>query len=109
MNKEERITQMMRGLPKGRVPRHIKLAAEVLTNLAAELTRMGLRYQEDPYWSWHLLVQTSTKRFVSFFCSGFRKDIDVQQLKMDSTADTRFKEEGFSTPKGAVNYLWRKR
>jgi len=99
---------MMRGFPTGYTPRHCKLAAEVLDKLAQELDRQGFRYQEDPYWPWHLLVQTSPRRYISFFCSGFRKVIEVQQLKTDGTADTRFKEEGFSSAKGAVNYLWRK-
>jgi len=108
MTREERITLMMRGLPKGYVPRHCKLASEVLDSLAKELDRQGFKYQEDPYWPWHLLVQSSPKRFISFFCGGFRKVIDVQQLKTDGTADTRFKEESFSTPRGAVNSLFRK-
>ncbi len=105
MTKEERITKMMKGFPSGRVPRHIKLAAEVLTNLAEELTRRGFRYREDPYWPWHLLVQTSPRRSINFYCGGFRKDIDVQQMKTDGTADTRFKGECFSTPRGVVNQL----
>ena len=108
MTEEERITLMMKGFPKGRVPGHFKLAAEVLTNLAAELDRRGFKYQEDPYWPFHLLVRNSPRRHLSLFCGGFRRDIDIQQMKTDGTADTRFKEESFSTPKGAVNYLWKK-
>lgn len=108
MTKEERIALMMRGLPKGRIPRHLILAAEVLDQLVRELVRQGYGYIEDEYWPYHLKVYTSRKRYISFYCGGFRKDISVQQMKADGTADTRFKEKGFSTPKGAVNYLWRK-
>jgi len=108
VTREERITLMMRGLPEGYTPRHCILAAEVLDKLAKELDRQGYKYQEDPYWPWHLLVSTSQNRDVSFFCGGFRKVIDIQQMKKDGTADTRFKETRFSTPRGAVNSLGRK-
>ncbi len=105
---EDRIALMVRGLPKGYVPRHFKLAAEVLGRLAKELDRQGFKFQEDPYWPYHLLVARSKDRYASFFCGGFRQGIEIQELKRDGTADTRFKEESFSTPKGAVNYLRRK-
>ena len=107
MTTEERIALMMRGLPKDRIPRHCKLAAEVLDKLAKELGRQGYKYREDLYWPWHLLVATSRNRGISLFCGGFRKVIDIQQMKKDGTADTRFKETRFSTPRGAVNFLGR--
>ncbi len=105
MTKEERLTQMMRGLPKGYIPRHCKVAAEVLDRLALELTKQGFAYREDPYWPWHLLVPSGPGRSISLHCGGFRSSIDVQQMKTDGTADTRFKGECFSTPRGVVNQL----
>lgn len=108
MTSEERIALMIRGLPKGYIPRHCKVAAEVLSNLAKELERQGYKYKEDPYWPYHLLAASSEGRYISFYCGGFRRDIEIQQLKKDGTADTRFKEESFSTSRGAVNYLLRR-
>ena len=96
-------------LPGNYVPRHCKLAAEVLTKLAKELESQGYKYREDPYWPYHLLVLTSGDRYLSFYCGGFRKSIDIQQMRKDGTADTRFKEECFATTKGAVNYLGRRK
>ena len=108
MTKEERLKSMVWGLPKGHTPRHCKVAAEVLDRLAAELGKQGFKFRDDDLWPYHLLVPSSSRRFISLYCGGFRKTIEIQQLKEDGTADTRFKEASFGTPKGAVNYLGRR-
>lgn len=105
MTEEERLVKMTKNLPKGHVPKHCKLAAKVMANLAKELERQGYKYLDDEYWPYHILVCNSPGRYVSFFCNGFRQDINVQQLKKDGTADCRFAESSFVTPKGAVNSL----
>lgn len=105
--KSERLLLMLRGLPKGYIPKHLKAAAKVLDGLSIELNKSGFRYKEDEYWPYHILVVTSPGRYLSLFCSGFRPDIDVQQLKKDGTADTRFKERSFSTSKGVIRFLFK--
>ena len=107
ITKEERIVLMARGY-QGPIPKHYSVAAEVLDTLAKELVKQGFKYQEDKSWPFQLLVCSGPGRSSSLFTGGFRRDIEVQPLKEDGTADTRFKEERFSTPKGAVNYLRRK-
>lgn len=108
LTKKDRLALMVRGLHKVPAPKHCLLAVEVLTEVTRELQRQGYVYQEDFTWPYHVLVPTEPGRHLSLYCGGFRKDIDVQQLKLDGTADTRFKEARFRTPEGAVNYLRRR-
>jgi len=109
LTSRDRLALMVKGLPRGTTPKHCLLAAEVLVEVTRELQRQGYRYSDDSSWPYHVLVSAAWPgRFLSIYCGGFRKDIDVQQLKLDGTADTRFKEVRFRTPVGAVNYLRRR-
>ena len=108
LTSKDRLALMVKGLPKGTTPKHCLLAVEVLAEVTRELQRQGYWYSDDLAWPYHVLVATGPSRPLSFFCGGFRKVIDVQQLKKDGTADTRLEEVRFCTPKGAVNYLKRR-
>ena len=108
LTSKDRLALMVGDL-QGPTPKHCLSAVEVLAEVARELQRQGYRYRDDFTWPYHVLVLTDRPgRFLSLYCGGFRKDIDIQQLKADGTADTRFKEARFRTPEGAVNYLRRR-
>lgn len=108
LTEKDRLALMVKGLLGVPTPRHCLLAAGVLLEVTRELQRQGYAYRDDFDWPYHVLVLTSPGRFLSFYCGGFRKVIDIQQLKADGTADIRFKEVRFCTPRGAVNYLGRR-
>ena len=108
LTSKDRLALMVKGLPKSPAPRHCLLAVEVLTGIARELQKQDYRYSDDSSWPYHILAPTSPGRNLSFFCGGFSKVIDIQQLKSGGTVDARFKEVRLCTPRGAVNYLRRR-
>jgi len=106
MIKEERLHLMSIWTKEGYYnSQHSKVAAEVLDKLSTELNGHNIKFEEDPTWPYHILVPNLGGKYISLFCGGFRNTIEIQQLKKDGTADIRFKEEAFSTVKGATNYL----
>lgn len=105
MTKEKRLERMLWGLPYGYIPKHCKVACWVLYDLERLLKARGIKVYDDLSWPYHILVKNVQRRYISLFCKGFRKTIDIQQLKSDGTADTRYKEESFSTTLGAAKYI----
>jgi len=106
MTKEERLERMKRGqFNKEYTPKHYLLACEVLDQLMLELTTRGLFVYDDPNWPYHILVKAKDGKYTSLYCKGFRKTIEIQKLRKDGMADTRYEEVAFSTPAGAANYI----
>jgi hypothetical protein len=89
------------------LPKHLKVTAKTLAKLSQELESRNVKHYLDEGWPFHLLVPMKN-RYISACCTGLRKYIDIQQLTVDGTADTRFSERSFSTTKGASNYIARK-
>ena len=103
MNKEERLKLMTIG---PHAPEHGKVACDVLEKLKKELGDRDIVAGDDGYWPWHIVAAgPNLSQLISLFCKGFRRTIEVQVLRKNGLADTRYKEVSFSTPKGAANYV----
>ena len=116
MEREERLKVMLRGnLNTDYVPRHCQLACQVLDALKKTLEANRIYVKDDLNWPYHIGVRATDGKLISLFCGGFRKTIEIQKLRKDGTADTRYKEVSFMTPQGAANYVlklqdkWRNR
>lgn len=108
MTRDERIRKMVKGLPKGHIPRHCYLASTVLSKLGRELHKRKLGYLDDDNQLFHILVPDGRGAWISLYCGGFSRLIEIQRLKKDGSPDNRYNEKGFFTPIGAANYVDRK-
>jgi len=84
--------------------RHAELASEVLSQVGKELQKRERGFLDDSNWLYHLIIPDGKGRWISLFCGGFDKHIDVQYLRKNGDPDNRFTEKRFMTPKGATNH-----
>lgn len=108
MTEKERLRLMTRVFPIGHIPRHCQLAAKVLTNLGKELHKRKLGYLDDDNQPFHVVIPDGRGNWVSLYCGGFSRLIEIQRLKKGGSPDNRYNEKGFFTPIGAANYVDRK-
>lgn len=104
LTKEERLFKIQ--FREG-VSRHAKLASEVLSQVGKELRTREMGYLDDANWLYHLIIPDGKGKWISLFCGGFDKYIDVQYLRKNGDLDNRYEEKRFMTPKGATNHAIR--
>lgn len=84
--------------------RHGRLATKVLDEVAEELREQDLPVFYDETFPFHVMT-ADLGPYVSLWCGGFTKRIDIMPLCRDGTPDLRYKDKSYLTPKGAVNYV----
>jgi len=83
--------------------RHFDLSQMVLKHVVHELERQHLPVLRDTF-PYHVITE-SHGQYVSLYCGGFDKRIDVMPLRKNGGCDRRYEEKSFQTPRGAVNYV----
>lgn len=105
MIKRKTIYGLHRKHYKGRLSRHSKLSANVLSQLTFELDKHPIPYQLDYTYPFHLKVIINGQR-LSLHCGGFSKRLELATVDIKGEANVNT-EVGFMTPRGAVNYILR--
>lgn len=105
---KERLSRVASRFPGGYPLNHCMVASVVLSRLGRKLTKIGLEYQDDNSWPFHIIVLGRGGKSISLYCGGFSRAIDIQLLKRDGSPDRRFEEVRYLTPAGAANYIQRR-